>query len=60
MGAILGIGCTHGPQLQFPDPNMADILRGHAIPDAVFVSDQGPGDPVGFRHEEPGVPRFFR
>jgi hypothetical protein len=27
MGGILGIGCTHGPQLQFPDENMADILR---------------------------------
>jgi hypothetical protein len=29
MGEILGIGCTHGPQLQFPDENMADILRRH-------------------------------
>jgi hypothetical protein len=29
MGDILGIGCTHGPQLQFPDENMADILRRH-------------------------------
>lgn len=28
MGEILGIGCTHGPQIQFPDENMADYLKG--------------------------------
>lgn len=27
MGEILGIGCTHAPHLQFPDANMADIVR---------------------------------
>jgi hypothetical protein len=27
MGELLGIGMTHGPMFQFPDENMADILR---------------------------------
>ena len=29
MAELLGIGCTHGPHLQFPDEHMADILRRH-------------------------------
>ena len=27
MGELLGIGLSHAPMFQFPDENMADILR---------------------------------
>ncbi len=27
MGEVLGIGITHAPHFQYPDENMADILR---------------------------------
>ena len=27
MGEILGIGCSHGPSLQFVDEQMANVLR---------------------------------
>ena len=30
MGELLGIGLSHAPMFQFPDENMADILRGLA------------------------------
>ena len=29
MGELLGIGLSHAPMFQFPDENMADILRSY-------------------------------
>src|SRR5713226_1396047 len=37
MGEILGIGMTHAPMFQFPDENMADILRSHLKRDSIPV-----------------------
>src|SRR5579862_387782 len=45
MGEILGIGCTHGPQIQFPDENMADYLKNllrNRIPENLRSMDTWP------------------
>ncbi|HEX6513626.1 MAG TPA: extradiol ring-cleavage dioxygenase, partial [Chloroflexota bacterium] len=52
MGEILGIGCTHGPQLQFPDENMADILRKHLQNDNTPPEHKDPANwPAAMRAE---------
>lgn len=38
MGEILGIGCTHGPSLQFRDDEMANVLR------RILKSEQTPSE----------------
>lgn len=38
MGEILGIGCTHGPSLQFRDEEMANVLR------RILKSDRTPAE----------------
>ena len=51
MGELLGIGCTHGPQIQFPDANMADYLKNllrQRIPEELRSPDLWP---VGMRQE---------
>lgn len=45
MGELLGIGCTHGPQIQFPDENMADYLKNllrNRIPEELRSQDRWP------------------
>ena len=52
MGGILGIGCTHGPQLQFPDENMADILRRYLRNERTPVARKDPSTwPAAMRAE---------
>jgi len=52
MSAFLGIGCTHGPQLQFPDANMADILRRYLRSDSTPAERKDPRNwPEGMRAE---------
>ena len=46
MGDLLGIGLSHAPMFQFPDENMADILRSflkrESIPAEVRAMDNWP------------------
>jgi hypothetical protein len=45
VGELLGIGCTHGPQIQFPDENMADYLKNllrNRIPEELRSMDRWP------------------
>jgi Catalytic LigB subunit of aromatic ring-opening dioxygenase len=52
MGEVLGIGCTHGPQLQFPDANMADILRRYLSSDSTPAELKDPRNwPAAMRRE---------
>jgi len=52
MAEILGIGCTHAPHLQFPDENMADILRRYLEDDRTPADLKDPGKwPAAMREE---------
>lgn len=42
MGELLGIGLSHAPMFQFPDENMADILRGYMKRDSTPVEMRDP------------------
>ena len=44
MGEILGIGCTHAPMLQFPDENMADIVRRYMKNERMPAEMRDPGN----------------
>src|SRR5579862_5481434 len=52
MGAILGIGCSHGPHLQIPDEHMADMVRNRLEHPATPPEAKDPASwPAGMREE---------
>jgi hypothetical protein len=52
MAELLGIGMTHAPMFQFPDENMADILRNFLARDTVPPEKKNPAAwPAAMREE---------